>query len=136
MQLHALRVIDGENLHAAIEAYVKKHQIKAGFIVSGVAGLKQLNIRLAGTPDHLPTLQKEGQFEVVSIDGTVSVAALHIHIAASDGTGNVVGGHLLRDGNIVRFTAEIGIVESDGLSFGAEMDTNTGFRELVVSKHD
>ena len=134
MQLHAFRIKDGEDLHQAIGAYVKQHNISAGFIVSGVAGLKKLRLRLAGTPGQLPVIERDGLFEVLSIDGTVSVAALHIHVAVSDEAGNAIGGHLLSEGNIVRLSAEIGIIETDALTFDVEMDEATGFKELVVKE--
>lgn len=135
LKLHALRVEDGKDLYRAIEQYVEHNGIKAGFIVGGAAGLKTLHLRLPATPEHEPILQKEGWYEVVSMTGTVGVSAMHVHISVADGEGQIVGGHLMRDGNAVRYTAELGILEAGGMAFSREMDQETGWKELVI-KHD
>jgi predicted DNA-binding protein with PD1-like motif len=49
----------------------------------------------------------------------------------SDATGRTIGGHLV-DGAIVHTTAEVAIVELQGLAFSREMDPATLYRELVI----
>jgi predicted DNA-binding protein with PD1-like motif len=136
MKLHAIRVKDGEDMYKEVERYVQAHDIKAGFIVGGAAGLKTLHLRLPATPEDRPVLQKEGKYEVVSIAGTVGLEAMHLHVSVADETGQTFGGHLMREGNIVRLTAEIGILEADDMTFGRELDEATGWQELVVRQND
>ena len=136
MKLHAFRLRDGEDLYKAIASYAKSNDIKAGFIVGGVAGLKALQLRLPETPEEQPSLHKNGKYELVSITGTVGVDGLHVHVSAANEKGLVVGGHLMKEGNIVRNTAEIGILETSDMIFSGEMDETTGWKELVIKHHD
>jgi predicted DNA-binding protein with PD1-like motif len=134
MKLHAIRIKDGEDLYQAIEMYIQKHAIKAGFIVGGAAGLKALHLRLPATTENRPMLRDENIYEVASIAGTVGMEAMHIHVSVACENGQVLGGHLMQEGNIVRFTAEIGILEAEDMNFVREPDTSTGWDELVVQK--
>lgn len=136
LKLHAFRIKDGEDLYQAIKQFIKSHNIKASFIIGGAAGLKTLQIRLPATPENRPVLQKTKRYEVVSISGAVSVDHMHIHISVANEAGSVFGGHLMRDGNTVRNTAEIGILETDDVSFSREMNETTGWKELVIKQND
>ncbi len=53
-----------------------------------------------------PRLQRNENFEIVSLTGTLSPKGLHIHISVADSTGNTLGGHLL-DGNEVYYYVEL-----------------------------
>jgi predicted DNA-binding protein with PD1-like motif len=136
MKLHAIRIKDGEDLYEEVERYVKAQGIKAGFIVGGAAGLKTLHLRLPATPEDRPVMQKESNYEVVSIAGTVGLDAMHVHVSVADETGQTFGGHLMREGNIVRLTAEIGILEADDMTYSRELDEATGWEELVVRQNN
>jgi len=65
--------------------------------------------------------------------GTLSQDGSHLHITLSDEEGNCIGGHV-KEGCLVYVTAEIVIVELDGVNFSREFDKETGFKELVISK--
>jgi predicted DNA-binding protein with PD1-like motif len=73
----------------------------------------------------------ERDFEIVSMEGTLSLDGCHVHIAISDRSGAVIGGHLV-GGCIVRTTAEIVLAEVGSHDFRREHDAMTGFAELVV----
>jgi hypothetical protein len=72
-------------------------------------------------------------WEILSLNGTVSISGLHLHLAVADSEGRTYGGHLL-NGSTIRTTAEIVINELQGTRFLREPDTATGFRELVIRK--
>ena len=127
---HVLRLMPGDDLGKGIEAVVKQKGILAGWIGCGVGSLTRYHIRFA---NQSKGMQAEGYFEIVSLMGTVSVNGSHIHISISDDKGQTIGGHLL-DGNVIYTTAEIVIVEAEGLVFGREKDETTGWNELVVKQ--
>lgn len=70
------------------------------------------------------------RFEIVSLVGTLNKDA-HLHICLADKDGKTVGGHVLGDLNVFT-TAEVVIGEAVDLQFSREMDTRTGFPELVI----
>ncbi|MGW2781599.1 PPC domain-containing DNA-binding protein [Streptomyces populi] len=127
---HAFRLSQGVDLRKAIEHYVAAHEIRAGCIVTGLGGLSAVVLRMPGAVDfsHL-----DGDFEIVSISGTLSVNGSHLHLSVSDGQGVVRGGHL-DYGSTVRLSAEIVLLENSQLVFSREYDPDTGFRELVVER--
>jgi predicted DNA-binding protein with PD1-like motif len=83
---------------------------------------------MPGARDFL-TLEQD--FEIVSMEGTLSPDGCHVHIAISDGAGQVIGGHLA-SGCTVRTTAELVLADEPSLDFAREPDESTGFAELVV----
>ena len=134
MKFITFRLKPGSDLKSGIETAVSKYSIRAGFIATCVGGLEQVTVRMAGaTPDSQDIRTITGNFEIVSLVGTVSVNGIHLHLSFSDKEGAVRGGHL-KAGAIVSPTAEIiiGIVED--ATFTREMDDETGFKELVVKK--
>lgn len=127
---HAFRLKPGQDLRKEIEAFVKKENIKAGWMVTCVGSLTEANLRLANQPGG--TAYK-GHFEIVSLVGTLSTAGCHLHLAFSDSTGRTIGGHLLT-GSVVYTTAEIVIGESKDLVFTREKDGTTPWDELQIKK--
>lgn len=83
---------------------------------------------MPGARDFI-TLQQD--FEIVSMEGTLSADGCHVHAAIADRAGQVIGGHL-SDGCTVRTTAEIVLAEDLSFDFSRERDEDTGFNELVV----
>lgn len=101
-------------------------------LLSVVGGLKNAVLRMAGSTANAPIIRKwDEDFEIVAGTGTFSVDGCHLHVALSDKEGNVIGGHL-KDGCVVRFTAEIVIGILDDVSFKRVDDVSTGFKELSV----
>jgi hypothetical protein len=129
MTIHALRLTPGQDLRRELEAFTRKENLQAGFIVTCVGSLKQAIIRPANQPDALSRVEK---FEIVSLTGTLSPDGPHLHIALSDSLGNTFGGHLL-EGSLVYTTAEIMIGEAGHLKFSRETDPATTYKELKIS---
>jgi len=132
MKTIIFRLKPGADLKSSIEDIVKKNTIKAGFIITCVGGLKQATVRMAGArPDAQDIRTLTGNFEIVSLVGTVSINGTHLHMSFSDDEGNVHGGHL-KEGTVIHPTAEIVIGIDANVEMKREMDEETGFTELVV----
>jgi len=132
-QVSALRLRPGDDLLAGIEAFVARNGLRACSIVQTTGSLVECAIRFANAPTA--TILR-GHFEIVSLTGTLAAPrgtepASHVHIALADGTGAVVGGHLLR-GSSVFTTAEVTLVEAPGLVFTRPVDAATTWDELAV----
>lgn len=121
------RLKKGTDLKKEIEEYATKNKI-SGIILCCVGSLNKLVIRLA---DGKSILEKESEYEIVSITGTLSPDGVHIHISVADNNGNTIGGHL-KDGCIINTTAEICIQILDDIEFKREYDNSTGYNELVI----
>ena len=120
----------GMDLKEEIEKYSINNNI-SGVIISSVGCLNKLVIRLA---DGESILKKDGNFEIVSIMGTLSPKGVHIHISVSDENGNTIGGHL-KNGCIVNTTAEVCLLVFDNIKFDREFDETTGYDELVIHEN-
>lgn len=123
-----LRLHPGDDLQGAIEQHVADAGIGAAYVVAGMGSLSTVRIRFAGVPE-LATFH--GDFEILTLSGTLSPDGPHLHVSVSDAEGRVWGGHL-GTGNIVRTTAEILIAVLPTWSFSREVDPETGYDELVV----
>jgi uncharacterized protein len=130
LEVHAFRLKPHEDLKVAIIDFAKTNQISAGIILTSVGSLEQFHIRFA---NEKAGKRQSGFFEIVSLVGTFSASAAHLHICVSDDIGNTVGGHLL-DGNHIYTTAEIVVGIMPDLSFERELDPTYGFSELVVKR--
>jgi predicted DNA-binding protein with PD1-like motif len=73
-------------------------------------------------------------FEITSLVGTVCKDGAHLHVTLGDSEGNTVAGHVFGD-LTVQTTAEVILGEVCGVQFKREFDEETGYSELVVSKH-
>lgn len=134
MKIHTFRLKPGSDLKREIEAFAKRHNIEAGFVITCVAGLSQATIRMAGAaPDKQDIRTLTEDFEVTSLVGTVSIHGVHLHIALSNREGQGLGGHL-KEGTIIQPTAEIVIGEDGQTVYRREFDADTGFDELTVNR--
>lgn len=132
MKTVIFRLKPGADLKSSIEEVVEKNVIKAGFIITGVGGLGQATVRMAGAKPNMQDIRTfKGDFEIVSLVGTISVNGTHLHMSFSDSQSMVYGGHL-KKGSIVSPTAEIVIGIDESVEVKRELDEETGFNELVV----
>ena len=126
---HCFRLHRGQDLYAAIEAYVKDHHIAAGAVVSGVGCVSRWRLRDA---TGVRVRSGEEDVEIVSLMGTVSEHGCHLHASFSREDLTTFGGHLL-PGCIVNTTAEIVLAEVPDRVFTRAPDSETGYDELVIA---
>jgi len=130
MKTYAFRLNPGDDLKKELLKSVREKKVKAGCILTCVGSLNGVNVRVA---DGKTEQSFEGQYEIVSLVGTLEEGDAHLHISFSDLEGNVFGGHL-KEGCLIHTTAEIvvGIVEN--VIFKREFDNSTGYDELKITK--
>jgi predicted DNA-binding protein with PD1-like motif len=86
-------------------------------------------LRFANQPD---ATVKEGDYEIVSLVGTIShPGGHHLHMSVSDSQGVTTGGHVM-SGCIVRTTLEIAILALEDMTFARAHEPLSGYDELVV----
>lgn len=76
MKEHAFRLYRGQDLKIELEEYVRKNNIKAGFIASCVGCLSKVILRNAGGKD---CIEINKNLEIVSATGTFSIDGCYIH---------------------------------------------------------
>ena len=130
---HAFRLKPGDDLFLSIKKYVIEKKIQAGFIMTCVGSLQEINIRLANADKFLV---KKDHFEIVSLVGCVGCNdRYHLHISVSDNEGNTKGGHL-KENNIVYTTAEIVLGELPKLSFNKVNNPGEDWPELQIKNNN
>ena len=125
---YTIRLKPHADLKQELQRITQEHHLQAAVIVSSVGSLEKVSLRLAN--DEKVT-NFAGYHEIVALNGTLSEAGLHVHLAASDKTGKTVGGHLV-EGNIIYTTCELVIIEQTDLRFLREKDETYGYNELTV----
>ncbi len=125
----ALRLHPGDDLRGALEAYARTHRIKAAFVLSCIGSLSVAALRKAGRPRAIAI---KGEFEIITMNGSLSEQGAHLHAVIADNRGKVTGGHVSL-GCVVRTTAEILLGLMTGVRFDREPDANTGYPELTIT---
>jgi uncharacterized protein len=128
MQTLPLRLMPGDDLRITLEAIARDRGMHAAFVLQGIGSLSVATIRYAGI-DKPAGLH--GDFEILTLAGSLASSGAHLHIAVSDASGRVIGGHVAA-GCVVRTTAEILLGVLPDFHFSRETDPQTGFAELVV----
>jgi predicted DNA-binding protein with PD1-like motif len=127
-----LRIPSQADLRQVLAALPARHGVDAAFVVQGIGSLSVAHIRFAGAPDFT---ELRGDLEILSLGGSLSPDGPHLHIAVSDASGQVRGGHM-GPGCVVRTTAEVMVLLLPGYRFSREHDPATGFKELFVAGAD
>ncbi len=123
------RLKPNQDFKAQLEQIAKDKNISAGVIVCAVGSLIQASLRMAGSSN---IKQIQGPLEIVSCIGTLGTDGLHVHLSVADAHGDTTGGHLVA-GCLIHTTIELVILNlSSTNKFLRQIDTETGFRELVV----
>ncbi len=132
MKQITFRLKPGQLLKEEIEKRAKEKDIKAGVLLSIVGALENAVLRMAGSESDNQVIKEWNEpFEIVSGTGTISKEGCHIHVSLSNRKGNVIGGHL-KDGCIVKYTAEIVVGIFEDVSYRRIYDKDTGFKELDI----
>lgn len=130
MVCHCIRLKRGEDLLDTIKRICKEKNIQSGVVLSGVGCISSGRVRDAS---GVRIREIAEHCEIVSLNGTVSAARCHVHIALSKEDLSTIGGHLCT-GCIVNTTCELVIAELPGVTFDEEADAETGYDELIFRK--
>ena len=129
MKVHCIRLHRGDDLMLTIKAVCQEEDIRAGVVLSAVGCISKGRIRDAS---GVTIREIEEHCEIVSLNGTVSAARCHLHIALSREDLSTIGGHLC-PGCIINTTCELVIAELSGVSISKEFDPETGYDELIFA---
>ena len=121
MNTLVLRLVPGQDLRAALEAAAD-----SAFVLAGIGSLSHTALRLAGAE---VLLQEDGDFELLSLSGSIAANGAHLHASLARADGSVIGGHVA-PGCIVRTTAELLLALLPEWQLRREPDPRTGFPEL------
>ena len=127
MKTICTRLRRGDDLLLSIRALAKEHHIPAGVVLSAVGCVSEGRVRDAS---GVTVREIKEPCEIVSLNGTVSEARCHLHIALSKEDLSTVGGHLV-EGCIVNTTCELVVGVPDEWKIGVEFDEETGYGELI-----
>ena len=125
------RIGKGEEIVASFKEICKIHHIKSGFI-NGLGAAEDIQIAYYNIEEkQYHHIELKGDFEIVSLSGTISIfndePHIHLHIALGDENFNVKGGHL--DHGIVSLTCEFMITLFDA-EIHRKPDPETGLNLL------
>lgn len=128
MKEHIIHLEQDADLKIEIERYCHQHQILAGYVVTCVGSLKRACMR-KGNSQTLAFFQ--GPYEIIAMQGTVSVHGTHLHVALSNEDYRMIGGHIL-EGCVVLNTAEIVLIESEQYELSRDVSEHGMFKELQI----
>ena len=127
LRCHSLRLHRGADLLGSVKALCAEKHIAAGVVLSAVGCISSGRLRDAS---GVTIREIQEHCEIVSLNGTVSEARCHLHIALSKEDLSAIGGHLC-EGCIINTTCELVIAELPGTAIEKEFDSETGYHELV-----
>lgn len=121
----AVRLLRGQDLKESIEDICK--DFDTCVVLSSVGCLSELKLRMAGGVDYMEDIN---EYEILSLNGTVSKGKVHLHLCASNSDGECVGGHL-EYGCIINTTCELVIGILQDYESERVFDDDTGYKEIV-----
>lgn len=130
MIYHCLRLHRGDDLMLSIQQLCREKKIGAGVVLSAVGCISEGRVRDASGVN----IQRiQDHCEIVSLNGTVSEARCHLHIALSREDLSTIGGHLCT-GCMINTTCELIIGQIPGIRYGVEQDEETGYDEILFEE--
>jgi len=136
-RLIAARLLPGTNFMTGIVEVCEKHQVKNGILVSGIGSFKRTVFldpepkpeRKAGYGYGDP-MTVDGPIELLSAAGLIchgddGQVLLHVHATMCLQDGKAFGGHLIEEGTEVLLTADIVIMEVEGIDMVRRFDEET-----------
>jgi predicted DNA-binding protein with PD1-like motif len=130
LYLLPLKLNPDDDLKIKLGELFRFHNVEAAFIISGIGSLKTLRLRLANSNQ---VFSRDESFEILSLQGSVSLDGLHLHLSVANSSGQVFGGHLI-EGSLVYTTAEILVAKCHEYVFSRQNDPATGYKELQIHK--
>lgn len=128
MKTHVQRLLPDQDLKKTLIDTIQKNNISAACVLSAVGSLQIAQLRFANQKKST-TLQ--GPLEILSLQGTLSPEGVHLHLSVADENGHCWGGHLM-EGCLIFTTCELVLAELKDFQFQRELDSQTGYKELVI----
>ena len=129
----AMRLDQGEDVLASIEAAAREHDIHTGVVVSGIGTLDRARLHYithTGYPSKDEFAEYEGPIELLSMDGMIADYVPHLHTCISMKDKTYMG-HL-EPGCRVLYLAEIAIARLEGVRLCRRPDPDTGVNKLQL----
>jgi len=127
MSFLPLTLRPGEDLRVVLEELGSRRQGRA-FVVSAVGNLSLATLRFPGSRN---TEALRGEYEIISLTGSLDPSGVHLHLSLAGRDGRVIGGHLER-GNAVHTGAEL-LLASLGSGEGAPQLIGRSAADLMPS---
>ena len=130
MKEFAIRLHRGDDLKKSIEKICIDNDFNTVVVLSSVGCISSLHVRLAKAVSELKI---EDDFEILSLNGTISDGQAHLHICVSDDKGQCYGGHL-KDGCIINTTCELVLGMLEEYESKREHDEETSYDEIIFKE--
>ena len=127
----ALRLDQGEDVLASVEAAAKEHDVHTGVVLSGIGTLDRArlhHITHTGYPSVNQFVEYEGPIELLSVQGMIADYTPHLHTCISIKEQTYMG-HL-EPGCRVLYLAEIAIGRMEGVRLHRVENPETGIKQL------
>ena len=128
MEVYPLRLHPNMDVYISLQELLHKEGWASCWIITGMGSLSQFSLRFAAQDD---VCVRKGSYEICAMSGTLCMEGLHIHMVVSNEQGRSFGGHL-REGCVIRTTAEIVLGYSKKFLFSRVYDQQTGYPELSI----
>ena len=130
MRTVCVRLRRGDDLLRAVQELAQREALRCAVVLSGVGCVTRARVRDAS---GVTVRQLDEPCEIVALQGTVSAARCHLHIALAREDLTTLGGHLM-EGTVINTTCELVLLELDGWRCGVEQDDETGYDEIVFQE--
>ncbi len=128
-----VKLSDGEDVLANLEAAARKHGIENGSVLWGIGMVKDFEIGFFG-PEGYEKRAFTDRCELIAFHGSIAMQSepkFHLHVAVGQRDHSVVGGHLFRAKAAV--VNEIRLERFETIRLRRIPNPKTGLNELDVS---
>jgi len=130
-----VRLFPGEDIYQALTEVCHKHRVETAVVLSGLGQLKQFKLGYFKEKGDYTPEEFEKPYELICLTGNISNQEgdynFHLHIALSDETKGVVGGHLFK--GVVETTNEIVLLKAD-LKVTRRLEESTGLQGMFLEE--